>query len=277
MYLKWGSCTCLLPQVVKTRDGKGTEVEYFGALMTALESADDEKSTMAIAYLLSIIVSKVPAEILQSRYGSVCKIIVEILSAHESSDSTALLKSLVSCLVVVLGAQNTSVWSDAYTHKVFQMLLNYTLHPKPKLRKAAQAGVVSLLREGTSTGEFHPSASHTAKHCKHVIDKGGAETSTLHVLVLMRECLANFTSQQIKMLCEAILKLINLGNSVVRITGLRALHGLFSSIAGPQGLTAQLNGQLISALYDHQPSLVDSQMLQAWLTVLQSAHTRLSR
>ena len=33
---------------------------------------------------------------------------------------------------------------------------------------------------------------------------------------------------------------------VVRTTGLRALHGLFSSVAGPQGLTAQLNGQLIS-------------------------------
>ena len=120
---------------------------------------------------------------------------------------------------------------------------------------------------------------------------------------------------------------------VVRTTGLRALHGLFSSVAGPQGLTALLNGQLISvsavsssltplsshsshpllslflsslgplsipfsfpllpflfslsfslslslslqALYDYQPSLVDSQMLQAWLTVMQSAHTRLSR
>ena len=33
---------------------------------------------------------------------------------------------------------------------------------------------------------------------------------------------------------------------VVRTTGLRALHGLFYSVAGPQGLTAQLNGQLIS-------------------------------
>ena len=124
---------------------------------------------------------------------------------------------------------------------------------------------------------------------------------------------------------------------VIRTTGLRALHGLFSSVAGPQGLTALLNGQLISvstvsssltplsshsshpllsfsplffpllsslgplsipfsfpllpflfslsfslslslqALYDYQPSLVDSQMLQAWLTVMQSAHTRLSR
>ena len=155
---------------------------------------------------------------------------------------------------------------------------------------------------------------------------------------------------------------------VVRTTGLRALHGLFYSVAGPQGLTAQLNGQLISvsttssltplsshsspftsvpppfllrlppspslslllspppslslplppslslppspspspspslslslplppsyslslplppssslsfqSLYDYQPSLVDAQMLQVWLIVMQSAHTRLAR
>lgn len=33
---------------------------------------------------------------------------------------------------------------------------------------------------------------------------------------------------------------------VVKTTGLQCLRGLFTSVAGPQGLTAQLNGQLIS-------------------------------
>lgn len=82
---------------------------------------------------------------------------------------------------------------------------------------------------------------------------------------------------------------------MVRTTGLKVLHGLFSSTAGPQGLTSDLNAQLISvghvkylcssyalththtpqALYDYQPNLVDTQLLQAWLTVTLSAHTKL--
>ena len=71
-----------------------------------------------------------------------------------------------------------------------------------------------------------------------------------------------------KTLCERVLKLLTLGNSVccwtvcvwlfitygpslffgqvVKTTGLQCLRGLFTSVAGPQGLTAQLNGQLIS-------------------------------
>ena len=30
---------------------------------------------------------------------------------------------------------NASVWADEYTLKVFQLLLNYTLHPKPKVQQ----------------------------------------------------------------------------------------------------------------------------------------------
>ena len=53
-----------------------------------------------------------------------------------------------------------------------------------QLRKAAQSGVVSLLREGTATGGFHPSTTPTAKHCKHVIDKGGEENGQVQSAML---------------------------------------------------------------------------------------------
>ena len=42
----------------------------------------------------------------------------------------------MSCLTALLGAQDASVWADEYTLKVFQLLLNYTLHPKPKVQQA---------------------------------------------------------------------------------------------------------------------------------------------
>ena len=53
-------------------------------------------------------------------------------------------------------------------------------------------GVASMLREGVADGDFHPSSSLVMQHCKHVVEKGGVETSTLHVLGMLNDCLANF-------------------------------------------------------------------------------------
>ena len=64
-----------------------------------------------------------------------------------------------------------------------------------QLRKAAQSGIFSLLREGTLNGDFHPSCSFVARHCKHVIEKGGLESTALHILGMLKDCLANFPSQ----------------------------------------------------------------------------------
>lgn len=265
-----------ISEVVKTKEGKDSETEYFGALMTTLETSEDEKSAMAVSFLLSLILPKVPREVLIAQYSPACKILADKLATYETSNSTSLLKSLVSCLSTLLEAQGQSTWTEGYTQRVFQLLLNYTIHPKPRLRKSAQSGVVSLLREGTLSGDFHPSSSLIARHCKHALEREGLESTTLHVLGMLNDCLANFPTQHVKMLCECLLKLMTLGNSMVRTTGLKVLNGLFASTAGPQGLTSDLNAQLLSALYDYQPSLVDAQLLQAWLTVLQSAYSKLS-
>jgi hypothetical protein len=45
-------------EVVKSHEGKDTEAEYFGALMSVLESAEDEKSAAAISYLLGLLIPR---------------------------------------------------------------------------------------------------------------------------------------------------------------------------------------------------------------------------
>ena len=52
-------------------------------------------------------------------------------------------------------------------------------------------GVVSLLREGTVSGSFHYAAGATATHCLHMLEKGDSETSALHLLGMLKDCLAN--------------------------------------------------------------------------------------
>ena len=53
-------------------------------------------------------------------------------------------------------------------------------------------GVASMLRGGVASGDFHPSAGMVMRHCKHVVEKGGVETATLHILGMLKDCLANF-------------------------------------------------------------------------------------
>lgn len=113
----------------------------------------------------------------------------------------------------LLGAQVGAIWSESSTQRVFQLLLNYTVHPKPtvtvkqapwvpcvmcivslQLRKASRSGVVSMLREGTSSGGHHPAARLTASHCIHIMEKGSTETTVLHVLGMLKDCLANMNT-----------------------------------------------------------------------------------
>lgn len=49
-----------------------------------------------------------------------------------------------------------------------------------------------MLREGVASSDFHPSAALVMRHCKHVVEKGGVETATLHILGMLKDCLANF-------------------------------------------------------------------------------------
>lgn len=48
-----------------------------------------------------------------------------------------------------------------------------------------------MLREGTSSGDFHFAAKLTAMHCSRLMEKGSTETSVLHLLGMLKDCLAN--------------------------------------------------------------------------------------
>lgn len=69
-----------------------------------------------------------------------------------------LFSQLVTSLTSLLSAQEGSIWSDGYTQKVFQTLLNYTVHPKPRVTKKLTSHkvilytVFLLVEEGSSGG-----------------------------------------------------------------------------------------------------------------------------
>ena len=117
---------------------------YPGHLLTSHSTLSD----------MAMCTSSVSRDVLQLKYGTTCKIFTQQLTLHETSSSTALLKSvsppplhhhhhhhhhhppslqLVRALTLLLEAQSLTTWETSHCQKVFQTILHFTIYPKPKV------------------------------------------------------------------------------------------------------------------------------------------------
>ncbi|XP_028391311.1 RRP12-like protein [Dendronephthya gigantea] len=262
-------------EVIRKNGGNETETEYFAALMTALETTEDDKSLSAIAFLLALVIKRVPQSVLQVKFSAICQVLLSILAVKSDSQSTALLKSLVTCLSTALKAQEAAIWSEPSTLKSYQGLLSFTVHPKPKVRKCSHESVAEIIRSRPNGSEFHPACQATSKFCIQELEKykGTAQAvSVLHILGLLRNIMLSLPCQQVKSLCETMLKLMTFGNIMLSMNCMQVLHNMFEGNPGSTTVTSDLNGQLINALFDYQPNAVDEQQAIAWLTLMEKAY-----
>ncbi|XP_065749814.1 RRP12-like protein [Phocoena phocoena] len=192
---------------------------------------------------------------------------------------------VLSCLATLLRKQDLEAWSYPVTLQVYHGLLSFTVHPKPKIRKAAQHGVCSVLKGsefmfGEKAPAHHPAAMSTAKFCIQEIEKSGGSkeaTTTLHVLTLLKDLLPCFPDGLVKSCSETLLRVMTLSHVLVTACAMQAFHSLFHAKPSPGTLPAELNAQIITALYDYVPSENDLQPLLAWLKVMEKAHINLVR
>ncbi|XP_063484841.1 RRP12-like protein isoform X3 [Symphalangus syndactylus] len=183
-------------EVIRSQGGKETETEYFAALMTTMEAVESPESLAAVAYLLNLVLKRVPSPVLIKKFSDTSKAFMDIMSAQASSGSTSVLRWVLSCLATLLRKQDLEAWGYPVTVQVYRGLLSFTVHPKPKL---------------------------------------------------------------------------------VTACAMQAFHSLFHARPGLSTLSAELNAQIITALYDYVPSENDLQPLLAWLKVMEKAHINLVR
>ncbi|XP_077803143.1 RRP12-like protein isoform X10 [Macaca mulatta] len=183
-------------EVIRSQGGKETETEYFAALMTTMEAVESPESLAAVAYLLNLVLKRVPSPVLIKKFSDTSKAFMDIMSAQASSGSTSVLRWVLSCLATLLRKQDLEAWGYPVTLQVYHGLLSFTVHSKPKL---------------------------------------------------------------------------------VTACAMQAFHSLFHARPGLSTLSAELNAQIITALYDYVPSENDLQPLLAWLKVMEKAHINLVR
>ncbi|XP_022106693.1 RRP12-like protein [Acanthaster planci] len=272
-------------EVIREQGGKETETEYFGALMTALDNVESEESLSAILFLLSLVIKRIPASVLRLKFSAISKSFLGILAHHAKQSGTTSLRSCLVCLSTTLRQQDFGTWSEPSTMQVYHGILSYTIHQKPKIRKAAQHAVCAILKGSSfmivqDSPPCHPAASATAKFCIQKIESSGGTgevATTMHVLGLLKDVLSCLPQNSLKSACETILRLMTLSNVLMTSVCMQSLHGMFVAKPKPSILPADLNAQLINALYDYQPGENDVQPTQAWLAVMEAAHTNLAR
>ncbi|ERE79643.1 RRP12-like protein [Cricetulus griseus] len=272
-------------EVIRSQGGKETETEYFAALMTTMEAVESPESLAAVAYLLNLVLKRVPSPVLIKKFSDTSKSFMNIMSAQASSGSTSALRWVLSCLATLLRKQDLEAWGYPITLQVYHGLLSFTVHAKPKIRKAAQHGVCSVLKGsdfmfGEKAPTHHPAAVSTAKFCIQEIEKSGGSkeaTTTLHMLTLLKDVLPCCPEGLVKSCSETLLRVMTLNHVLVTACAMQAFHSLFHAKPSTSTLSAGLNAQIITALYDYVPSENDLQPLLAWLKVMEKAHINLVR
>ncbi|XP_040600408.1 RRP12-like protein [Mesocricetus auratus] len=272
-------------EVIRSQGGKETETEYFAALMTTMEAVESPESLAAVGYLLNLVLKRVPSPVLIKKFSDTSKAFMNIMSAQASSGSTSALRWVLSCLATLLRKQDLEAWGYPITLQVYHGLLSFTVHAKPKIRKAAQHGVCSVLKGsdfmfGEKAPTHHPAAVSTAKFCIQEIEKSGGSkeaTTTLHMLTLLKDMLPCCPEGLVKSCSETLLRVMTLNHVLVTACAMQAFHSLFHAKPSTSTLSAELNAQIITALYDYVPSENDLQPLLAWLKVMEKAHINLVR
>lgn len=271
-------------EVIRSQGGTESETEYFAALMTTLEAVESSESLAAVAYLLNLVLKRVPGPVLIRKFSDTSKAFMNIMASQASTGCTSSLRWILSCLAILLRKQDPTIWSYPSTLQVYHGLLSFTVHAKPKIRKAAQIGVCSILKGseflfGENAPLHHPASQSTAKFCIQEIENSGGSkeaTTTLHVLTLLKDLLPCFPVSAVKSCCETLLRVMTLSHVLITACAMQAFHGLFCAKPNPSTLTPELNAQIITALYDYLPSENDLQPLLAWLAVMEKAHIHLS-
>ena len=200
---------------------------------------------------------------------------IYFLSRHVNSEDASMVRGLIGCLSILLRAQTNETWSYPSTLRVMESILPFVVDGRPKVRKAAQHAVCGILASNpnaetgneVTSSNFHPAVGKTSEFLIKTIQENVAknEKAVLHVLILLKEILHTYPKQQVKLTCDTIVGIMSMGNRLSLSCGFQALYGLFAARPSSKSLPADLNARLITAMYNFQPAMDDSQPSTAWL------------
>ncbi|CAB3408632.1 unnamed protein product [Caenorhabditis bovis] len=279
------SVLAAIAEVIKERDGKESDVEYCAALMTALEGASvgNPKRTAAIAYLLHIIVRKVPKEVLQAQFSRFVQILYTKLLENVDSVESSVLKNLISVLGVILRAQPAQVWSSATTRSMLVSVAALSAHDKPWVRTMARRVIRAVLTDPVTATDngLHPASGAVGQLILSHIDNfvsspKGDSTNVVRYLCLLEGVMHKMPASIFKKMAEAMLKCFAISDAMVKCSALQCLHRSLQRQPCDSALPTETNSLLLAALRQLGGSVTDITVTAYWMQALAEAHVCLT-
>lgn len=290
-----------ITDIIKENNGTQSSTEYYLGLINVLQTVKEESQTMAALSLLTMGIKTVPEAVLRRTFADAGQLLFDLMQHFADREDHSAWKHLLFCMGALLRNQEYASWSSSSTQKYFDAILVFAVHSKPKLRRAAQQALASIVRgssfmvppaEPTADEDesmtkpppvqpaksSHPMSSKLTRFCVdkfNVENLANSQTVVLHTLGLLQTVISVIKADDLKVLCEQLLSIMTASNILIRTNCFQTLHALFSS--DRNNLNAVLLGKLITALYDYQPDMMDSGQTLAWLTVLKQGQILLGK
>ncbi|KAK5972109.1 hypothetical protein GCK32_010181, partial [Trichostrongylus colubriformis] len=278
------SVLAAVSELIKERSGSETDVEYFAALMTTLEGSpiNEPSRTAAVAFLLQLIVKKVPKEVLQSQFTRVVQVLyTKMLENSESSEGSAL-KYLLSVLGVVLRAQPAGVWNVANTRNMVVSVAALCAHEKPWVRTMARRVVRAVLTDPITAMDngLHAASSSVGlfiqQQLQSALNSKNGEMTAMRYLCLLEGIMHKMPSSLFKQLAENILSSFAIADPMVKCSALQCLHRCLQRQPCDAALSVETNVLLVKALKQLSPPCEDITVCAYWMQALAEAHVCLT-
>ncbi|GAB4822579.1 hypothetical protein N2152v2_009625 [Parachlorella kessleri] len=130
--------------VLRAEGLQATPTALYAALMSSLEKQEtlqNSEVTAAMCHLLSLVLGRVPNAVLRAKLAPSAQLLAAVVEAKSSE--APIVKPALACLCQVLAAATAADWLAAAP--AFNLLLGFCVDTRPKVRKAAQAGLVDVL------------------------------------------------------------------------------------------------------------------------------------
>lgn len=260
--------------------------------METIEASKEDNDTIAAIMLLTMGMKSVPEAVLRKKFNETGELLLSLFVRFHESSNQNVQKNIIGCISVILRAQEYSSWSLSSTLVFFDAILSFVTHTRPKIRKAAQHAVGSILfgscfvvpkKETTEDDDkptkmvpIHPAGNRVARFCLDQFSSDNIvnnQTMILHILGLLQSVMAGFNKDDVKEVSEKLLSIMTSSNVMIRTNCFQAFHNMFA--AKSNHLTSTIVGKLLSALYEYRPDKSDTRQILVWLTVMKEGHVTL--
>lgn len=274
---------------IEAQGNKKSPVAYlvsFIALLDQSVSKDgviEEKVATAAVYFLDLTLPFTAKSLLRQEFSAILTKLAPVLTNPDVE--TPLVKSSVGALEGLLIAQDSQQWlnnSNVSPMRALLGMIELSFDPRPKVRKRAQNAVQNILRSPpASPFPIHPAAPLCAELARKKLEsliqeksskkgrkKKDLNSTLIHTLQLITAITSanSWPTNQVELLCDSLLMASRTSDQYIVAAAFNAFHGLFSSM--DHDIDAEKFASILSIMVDLRPSINDTHLVVAWLTVI---------